>query len=373
MGIRGPPKQPVRACGRILARNRRNGWGITKSLQPSRGYDPAMRLDSAPIPVFFVLALSIFQAPSAAQEPVLPAGGGVTHAAGVAPHPELDGVYARFARAYDELDSAALGALYTTDALYLPAGGPIQRGREEVEAGFRSFFDHVRSADARLEIGFEILDRRVADGLATDVGIYTLQRIGPNGEASPPDRGKFTVVASRDGDGGWRFHVDAFSPLDGIRPPASPASPNPEPEPREEEVPATAQSAGADETAAEPAAPMEFDTYQLVLLKRPAEPTELPDEELHRIQAEHLAHMGRMAEEGHLVAAGPFGDQENEALRGLALYRVGSIDEARRLAEADPAVQAGRLEVEVMTWYTEKGSLAFPGVEKYRRDSSPEP
>lgn len=122
--------------------------------------------------------------------------------------------------------------------------------------------------------------------------------------------------------------------------------------------------------AAEPAAPMEFDTYQLVLLKRPAEPTALPDEELHRIQAEHLAHMGRMAEEGHLVAAGPFGDQENEALRGLALYQVGSIEEARRLAEQDPAVRAGRLEVEVMTWYTEKGAVAFPGVEEYRRKSS---
>lgn len=122
--------------------------------------------------------------------------------------------------------------------------------------------------------------------------------------------------------------------------------------------------------AAESAAPMEFDTYQLVLLKRPAERPELPEDEAARIQAAHIGHLGRMAEEGYLVAAGPFGDQENEALRGLALYRVGSVEEARRLAELDPAVQAGRLEVEVMTWYTEKGAVAFPGVEEYRRKSS---
>lgn len=120
---------------------------------------------------------------------------------------------------------------------------------------------------------------------------------------------------------------------------------------------------------AEAAAPMEFDTYQLVLLKRPAKRAKLPEEEAARIQAAHIAHLGRMAEEGHLVAAGPFGDQENEALRGLALYRVGSVDEARRLAELDPAVQAGRLEVEVMTWYTEKGAVTFPGADKYRRES----
>jgi len=32
----------------------------------------------------------------------------------------------------------------------------------------------------------------------------------------------------------------------------------------------------------------------------------------------------------------------------------------RKLAESDPAVKAGRLMVEVMTWYTQKGALAFP-------------
>jgi uncharacterized protein YciI len=120
----------------------------------------------------------------------------------------------------------------------------------------------------------------------------------------------------------------------------------------------------APEPAPQPAAPpMEFDTYQLVLLMRPAERAELPPERVQEIQAAHIGHLTRMAEEGHLVAAGPFGDQKDERFRGLALYRVGSVEEARRLAEADPAVQAGRLEVEVMTWYTEKGALAFPAFE----------
>jgi uncharacterized protein YciI len=109
---------------------------------------------------------------------------------------------------------------------------------------------------------------------------------------------------------------------------------------------------------------MELDTYQLVLLKRPAEPQGCPEEKLAEIQAAHLGHLTRMAREGHPVVAGPFGDQEDERLRGLALYRVGSVEEARRLAEMDPAVQAGRLEVEVMTWYTQKGALAFPVFEE---------
>lgn len=108
------------------------------------------------------------------------------------------------------------------------------------------------------------------------------------------------------------------------------------------------------------AAPMEFESFQLVLLKRPAEPAEYPPEKIQEIQRGHLAYLERMGREGHMVAAGPFGDQEDESLRGLALYRVGSVERARELAEGDPAVRAGRLEVEVMTFYTLKGSLAFP-------------
>lgn len=121
-----------------------------------------------------------------------------------------------------------------------------------------------------------------------------------------------------------------------------------------------------------PAPPFELESYQLVLLKRPAEPTDYPQETLQEIQAAHLAHLERMAREGHMVAAGPFGDQKDERLRGLALYRVGSIEEARRLAAADPAVAAGRLEVEVMTWYTQKGALAFPLFEELSASEGPE-
>ena len=163
------------------------------------------------VPVLVTLA----GAPVAAQ----PA---VTHADGVPAHGGLDAVYERFAAAYDALDAATMGQLYTEGALYLPAGNSMQRGRETIEAGFTSFFDRVRADGGKLAISFEILDRQVAEALATDVGIYTLRRVRADGMRGDPDspdsRGKFTVVALRDPSGdGWRFHVDSFSPLDGIR------------------------------------------------------------------------------------------------------------------------------------------------------------
>jgi uncharacterized protein len=104
----------------------------------------------------------------------------------------------------------------------------------------------------------------------------------------------------------------------------------------------------------------DFETYQLVILKRGPKAAQLSQSELEKLQKEHLAHLTRMGEEGKMVIAGPFSAQADESFRGLCLYRVSSLDEAKRLAEADPMVKAGRLEVAVMNWHVEKGYMTFP-------------
>lgn len=111
-------------------------------------------------------------------------------------------------------------------------------------------------------------------------------------------------------------------------------------------------------------APMELESYQLVLLVRPLDWKPLPDAEAEAIQQKHLAYLDEQAKRGNLVLAGPFADQKDVALRGACLYRVSSVDEARKLAEADPAVQAKRLRVETVTWWVGKGHVAFPKAPK---------
>jgi uncharacterized protein YciI len=56
-----------------------------------------------------------------------------------------------------------------------------------------------------------------------------------------------------------------------------------------------------------------------------------------------------------LVVAGPFGDKGT--LRGIFVFRVGSLDEARKLSETDPAVQAGRLALDIHPWLVPEGIL----------------
>jgi len=101
---------------------------------------------------------------------------------------------------------------------------------------------------------------------------------------------------------------------------------------------------------------MELESYSFVLLKRGPRASEFSDQELDRLQAQHLAHLAAMHEQGHMLLAGPFSDQADETLRGFCLYGT-SVDETRRLAESDPSVQAGRMAVDVMGWWTKRGSL----------------
>lgn len=101
---------------------------------------------------------------------------------------------------------------------------------------------------------------------------------------------------------------------------------------------------------------MKLDAYTLVLLRRPADAPELPDEELDRLQQGHLAFHERMRAEGHVVMNGPFTGQPDLSLRGMAIYRT-SVEEARRLTAEDPSVQAGRLIVDAFTWMMQPGAL----------------
>jgi uncharacterized protein len=79
------------------------------------------------------------------------------------------------------------------------------------------------------------------------------------------------------------------------------------------------------------------------------------------LQRGHLANMGRLHEEGKLILAGPFLDDTD--LRGIAVFDSDSVEDVRALWNADPAVKAGTLRIEVHPWYSAKGiGIARPDV-----------
>lgn len=75
--------------------------------------------------------------------------------------------------------------------------------------------------------------------------------------------------------------------------------------------------------------------------------------EADSLQRLHLAHLGRMYEEGHADISGPFGDDGE--IRGITIYNTPTLRMADSLANLDPMVKAGRLVVEMHPWWAAKG------------------
>jgi uncharacterized protein YciI len=97
----------------------------------------------------------------------------------------------------------------------------------------------------------------------------------------------------------------------------------------------------------------EMETYYVGLIFRGPAWTPEKTPEIMDLQKAHLANITRLAESGKLVLAGPFVDDGD--LRGMFVFRVSSIEEARALCDTDPAVKAGRLRVDLHPWYSAKG------------------
>jgi uncharacterized protein len=93
--------------------------------------------------------------------------------------------------------------------------------------------------------------------------------------------------------------------------------------------------------------------YYIVFLKRGQNRSQ-DSTEAAKLQRQHLAHLDRMAKEGFLSLAGPF--EDDGEIRGIAVYNTPTQKIADSLANLDPMVRAGRLEIEIHPWWAAKGS-----------------
>jgi len=111
----------------------------------------------------------------------------------------------------------------------------------------------------------------------------------------------------------------------------------------------------SEDVMKKPSVPMKMTTAYLALLTRGARWTPEKTPATEELQKAHMANIHRLADMKKLVVAGPFGDDGQ--LRGIFVFKVASIDEARALTETDPAVQAGRLAIDLHPWLVPEGVL----------------
>lgn len=94
--------------------------------------------------------------------------------------------------------------------------------------------------------------------------------------------------------------------------------------------------------------------YVLVLLK--TGPSSFDKKTTDSLFAGHMANIGRLADEGKLVVAGPL-KKNDKNYRGIFIFNVKTIEEAAQLLLTDPAVKEKVLDAELYQWY---GSAALP-------------
>ena len=108
----------------------------------------------------------------------------------------------------------------------------------------------------------------------------------------------------------------------------------------------------------DPLIPERFDEHTIVFLIRSPDAPELSEEDLDRLQIEHLTYLRDLKRRGVLIANGPLAEQTDVRMRGVSIYGV-PLDEALQLANADPMVRAGRLVIEGARWWTAQGVARF--------------
>lgn len=124
--------------------------------------------------------------------------------------------------------------------------------------------------------------------------------------------------------------------------------------------PELAKRLGADERG--------MKTYVLCILKTGPKDADVKGDERKEIFAGHFANIGKLADEGKLAVAGPFG-KNDKAYRGLYIFNVATVEEAEKLVLLDPAVKAGVFVAELTPWY---GSAAMMAVtETHRKIEKP--
>lgn len=103
--------------------------------------------------------------------------------------------------------------------------------------------------------------------------------------------------------------------------------------------------------------PLKLDTVYLGFLKRGPNRKEGDGKtpEVQELQKAHIANIIRLAETKKLVVAGPFGDDGD--LRGIFVFRVGSLKEAEELAATDPMIKIDRLRLELHEWRVPAGVI----------------
>lgn len=109
--------------------------------------------------------------------------------------------------------------------------------------------------------------------------------------------------------------------------------------------------------------------YTLVILR--TGPVKIDNQEkLNTLFRGHQDNILRLEAKGKIVVAGPFGNNAN-SFRGMYIFDVPTVQEAKVLLKSDPAIEAGIFDVDMYQWYGSAALKSYLNVHKLIEKAKP--
>jgi len=118
---------------------------------------------------------------------------------------EIEKINRRFGEGIRHGDAAAVGALYTDDALLMPPNSEMVHGKE----GTTKFWAGAIKMGVKDAV-LHTVEAHLKGDTVEEVGKYTL-KIQPEGQSAFEDKGKYVVLWKQTSDGTWRLHRDIWN------------------------------------------------------------------------------------------------------------------------------------------------------------------
>ncbi|MCL6544555.1 MAG: SgcJ/EcaC family oxidoreductase [Bryobacteraceae bacterium] len=116
---------------------------------------------------------------------------------------KIDGLRSRFVAAYNSADAAAAAALYTDDAVMLPANEPAVEGRQAIQESLRR-----ELGQGPTKISITPQETEIAGEWAFERGQAVITTTPKGAKDAVELSAKYLVILRRQPDGDWKIHRD---------------------------------------------------------------------------------------------------------------------------------------------------------------------
>jgi len=108
----------------------------------------------------------------------------------------------QFAAAFNKGDAAAIGTMYTEEAVVLPAGSPLVRGREAIQNFWKKGSEQLEG------MRLTTIDvQPLGNDAAREIGTFVLKT---KGQSPQQVDGKYVVIWQKEG-GNWKLSTDIWN------------------------------------------------------------------------------------------------------------------------------------------------------------------